>query len=71
MLREKWDPHATPDSVREKALKPLTLTELDGVERDLNKMGTPPDNVLRRMIAEIRRVRASKPKPKKPKKAPL
>lgn len=38
-------------------MKDLTLKELDGVEGDLNKLGTPPDNVFRRMIAEIRRRR--------------
>lgn len=31
--------------------------ELDAVERALDKAGTPPDNVFRRMIAEIRRRR--------------
>lgn len=35
----------------------LTAKEIDGVESDLNKLGTPPDNIFRRMIAEIRRRR--------------
>lgn len=38
-------------------MKDLTLKEIDLVESDLNKLGTPPDNVFRRMIAEIRRRR--------------
>ncbi len=43
----------------------LPAEVLDGVESDLNKLGTPPDNVFRRMIAEIRRRRGGKPrKPK-------
>lgn len=38
----------------------LSVRELDLVESDLNKMGTPPDNVFRRMIREIRRRRRIK-----------
>lgn len=38
-------------------MKDLTLADLAAVERDLDKLGTPPDNVFRRMIAEIRRRR--------------
>lgn len=43
-------------------MKDLTAEDLDAVERDLNKFGTPPDNVFRRMIAEIRRRRKKVPK---------
>lgn len=35
----------------------LTEKELSFIESSLNKVGTPPDNVFRRMIAEIRRRR--------------
>jgi hypothetical protein len=38
-------------------VRDLTLKELELVEGDLDKLGTPPDNVFRRMIAEIRRRR--------------
>lgn len=37
----------------------LTVDELDGIESDLDKLGTPPDNYFRRMIREIRRRRGS------------
>lgn len=36
----------------------LATEELDGIEGDLDKLGTPPDNYFRRMIREIRRRRA-------------
>ena len=41
-------------------MKDLTNAELDVLEKGLDRMGTPPDNVFRRMIAEIRRRRKVK-----------
>lgn len=35
----------------------LSEIELALLESDLNKLGTPPDNIFRRMLAEIRRRR--------------
>lgn len=59
-------------------MNPLTVAELDGIEQDLDKMGTPPDNVLRRLVAEVRQHRglaAPKREPKirraKPKGCPI
>lgn len=44
----------------------LTAEQLDTIESDLNKLGTPPDNCFRRLIAEVRRRRSStRPKKKR------
>jgi hypothetical protein len=45
-------------------LKYLTVAELNRLERDLERLGTPPDNCFRRMIREVireRRRRRAKP----------
>jgi hypothetical protein len=35
--------------------RPISHDELTGLEGDLDKLGTPPDNILRRLIADFRR----------------